>query len=140
MESPVLNEQVEWEMRRVAVAFGMQEWTHYYANPVWHCTGRADKKQFAWQLSAQTLKLTSLSIAEKGARTTLAYFLPDLGMRSGSNNALMSRGLYCLGIETENTSVQLPTLSAHEKMELRLSMPHEFWPQKWIDGENAAEI
>ena len=31
-------------------------------------------------------------------------------------------------------------LSAHEKMELRLSMPREFWPKRWLDaGESTAK-
>lgn len=44
----------------------------------------------------------------------------------------MSRALYCLGFDNETISSQLPHLSAHEKLELRLGLPREFWPQKWL--------
>lgn len=30
-------------------------------------------------------------------------------------------------------------LSAHEKMEMHLSMPREFWPKTWLDEEGAVE-
>lgn len=57
------------------------------------------------------------------------------GMRMISSNdpsnALMSRGLYCLGFENPAIMSQLSPLSAHEKLELRLSMPREFWPPQW---------
>jgi hypothetical protein len=48
----------------------------------------------------------------------------------------IARGLYRLGIEDEDILSQLNhPFTAHEKLELRLSMPREFWPQKWLDEE-----
>jgi hypothetical protein len=38
-----------------------------------------------------------------------------------------------LNFEDESVLSQLPPLTAHEKLELRLSLPREFWPQKWAD-------
>ena len=50
----------------------------------------------------------------------------------------MARGIHRLGIEEEYVWGQLNVIfTAHEKMELRLSMPREFWPQKWMDEEEA---
>jgi hypothetical protein len=43
----------------------------------------------------------------------------------------MARGLYCLGFEDESILSQLPPLSMHEKLELRMSLPREFWPAAW---------
>ncbi len=51
---------------------------------------------------------------------------------------LAARGFYRLGLSNGDESSQLPPLSSHEKLELRLSMPREFWPQKWIDEEEGA--
>ncbi|RYX80177.1 hypothetical protein EON83_29760 [bacterium] len=48
---------------------------------------------------------------------------------------IMAQGLYRLGFEDEAVLSELPQLSNHEKLELRLSLPREFWPQKWLDEE-----
>ncbi|RYX82720.1 hypothetical protein EON83_18045 [bacterium] len=48
---------------------------------------------------------------------------------------LIARAFYRLGFEDEIIFSTLPELSTHEKLELRLSMPREFWPQKWLEGE-----
>ncbi len=51
----------------------------------------------------------------------------------------MGRTLYLLGINMEDEEWLAPlnvNLSAHEKLELRLALPREFWPQKWReDGD-----
>ena len=52
----------------------------------------------------------------------------------------MAHTLYCLGIDIEDEQDLAfldVSLSAHEKLELRLSMPREFWPQKWLDEEES---
>lgn len=52
----------------------------------------------------------------------------------------MTQGLYRLGIEDEDASSELnSTLSAHEKLELRLSLPREFWPKTWLDPQTLEE-
>ncbi len=48
----------------------------------------------------------------------------------------MARGLYCLGTDDSEALEQFyPAFSFHEKLELRLSLPREFWPQTWLDEE-----
>jgi hypothetical protein len=50
----------------------------------------------------------------------------------------MVHTLYRLGIGIEDEGWLAPMnvfLSAHEKLELRLSMPREFWPKKWLNEE-----
>ncbi|BCM88449.1 hypothetical protein IAD21_00280 [Abditibacteriota bacterium] len=54
----------------------------------------------------------------------------------------MARTLYRLGIDIENEEWLVPLnvhLSTHEKLDLRLSMPREFWPKKWLEEENATK-
>lgn len=36
-----VNEQIEWEVKRVAAAFGLEDWTSYRSGVVWHGTGKA---------------------------------------------------------------------------------------------------
>lgn len=87
-------------------------------------------------MDCQTQRLTTIVIAQKGAHRTLAYFLPAFGMRSGDNDKLLARGLYRLGFEDEDVLAKLNhPLSSHEKMELRLSLPREFWPKMWLAEE-----
>ncbi|RYF51008.1 MAG: hypothetical protein EOO38_04295 [Cytophagaceae bacterium] len=57
---------------------------------------------------------------------------------AGKGHALapeMARVLFKLGHDLSFIEEHFDTLSAHEQMELRLSMPREFWPQKWLDEE-----
>jgi hypothetical protein len=69
-----------------------------------------------------------------------ASALIDKGSGQGKGHALapeMARVLFKLGHDTSFIEEHFDTLSAHEKLELRLSMPREFWPQKWLDEEAA---
>ena len=57
-------------------------------------------------------------------------------------NTLMARGLYQLGFKEEwawrglrARELDYP-FTAHEKLDFQLSMPHEFWPQTWLDEAN----
>ena len=55
-------------------------------------------------------------------------------------DASLLRGLYRLGFEDEDALGELnASFSAHEKMELRLNFPREFWPKRWLDEENATK-
>ncbi|RYX82402.1 hypothetical protein EON83_19510 [bacterium] len=46
---------------------------------------------------------------------------------------LMSRALFCLGIDDEEVLSKLNhPLSAHDQIELRLNFPREFWPTTWL--------
>jgi hypothetical protein len=55
------------------------------------------------------------------------------GGLSGKYNELAARGLCRLGFDDEDILRQLPGITAHEQLELRRSMPREFWLQKWFD-------
>lgn len=129
------SQQIEWEARRVAIAFVVEEWECFCVDSTWHCIGKAGTKRIEWQFCGEPLRLTSLAISQKGRRRTLAYFLPHFGMRSGDNDTLLARGLYCLGVQAQEIPQHFPVPSAHEKLELRLAMPREFWPKEWLDEE-----
>ena len=47
----------------------------------------------------------------------------------------MARVLFKLVYDVTLIENRFAILSAHEKLELRLSVPREFWPQKWLDEE-----
>lgn len=54
---------------------------------------------------------------------------------------LMACACYRLGLEGENIQSQLPTLSAHEKLELRLSLPREFSPKSgWMRNSSSGRF
>lgn len=57
--------------------------------------------------------------------------------RNREKDQWLARGLYCLGIDDESVWRELlevgVELSAHEKLELGLELPREFWPTRWIE-------
>ena len=137
-----LGERVEWEARRVAAAFGVQEWDEAVEGfgdlLVSSCRGDFEVRCCIDRQG----RLFDLHIENVLAPTTLycdvefqpqLYCVPCFG--NPSYNELMVRGLYLLGFEDPALISELPELSAHEKLELRLSLPHEFWPKKWLEEE-----
>ncbi len=147
MEFDFLIDQLEWEVWRIASAFEMDEapvLVHLTeANQTFKGSGNGFRLVLDFSLIAPYKGLWHLELSEGPKRYieltresgitppiwTLNYEFPYRA------RALMVRALYRLGFEDESILNQLPALSAHEKMELRLSMPHEFWPQKWIEKE-----
>ncbi len=150
MEFEVLSEEVEWEARRLAAAFGFE-------HPV-----RLDPAQFFYQVHAMNTEMTwlyqgedyylhklwlcQITFSQDGAleyeqhRMIRSYngrtwHLNDCQEDTQDTDGHLARGLYCLGFEDESILSQLPKLTAHEKLGLRLSMPREFWPKKWSDEE-----
>ncbi len=154
MEPQVLShEQIEWEARRVAAAFGFEHpvrsdpdhrfymvhamnvhmmWLHQgpgcHLHKLWLC-----KTTFS-QDSALEYEQPRMVSSYDGRKWHLGDYQQDTHDTDGH----LARGLYRLGFEDESILSQLPALSAHEKLELRLSMPREFWPQKWLDEETPA--
>ncbi len=152
MELEGLRAKVEWEVRRVAAAFQAQS---YVLSPQDYLESAL---QFEVPLESAVILYMTLStdpvvtvvaigLLELVAGGDLMFMARSAQGRWGKssshpNSALqsrMARGLYCLGIKDDETRNQLPHLSAHEKMELRLSLPREFWPQRWLDEEEQIE-
>jgi hypothetical protein len=79
----------------------------------------------------EDLSATLLEIREYEGYTSLRLECPH-------RSEILAHGLYRLGLQccgfdlSYNCIINnLPSLGAHEKLELRLSLPREFWPQKW---------
>ncbi len=148
MEFEVLSEEVEWECKRVVAAFGVTGWTqrnlHKESELLFDATGESFRVMW-WISSLPLAPILLLAIevrpprGREGKATWLtsyeSNFQYEVREVGESTRELMARGLYCLCVENQNISDQLPALSAHEKLELRLSMSREFWPQKWFEEE-----
>lgn len=136
---------IEWEAARVACAFGVEEWETGF---------RASKNNFSvWQFISEGVIVhcqwdedfwLSFRVglhAGKGREVVgdgscqWRDYEPDfdcIQLGHPIYNGIMARAMYCLGFP-ESVLQQLPPLSAHEQLELKLTMPREFWPQKWLD-------
>lgn len=150
MESQVLEERIEREARRVAAALGIETFTrssgnanitnfhitNFHAdyqglNVWWSFDSRPDKPTlcvFDIEKDGKRCQVSLLNIAGANERW---MFYPH-----GEFHEIMARWLYCLGFDDKNVLSRLPDLTAHEKLELRLSLPREFWPRTWLDEED----
>ncbi len=146
MGTNILTQEIKREFARVAAAFSVEQWTiwtwefpeywkrgytpqrHYVQvefednSPIWRSfvIGPYDENDECFVDESQVW-LNGMVIPADDALF----------------NTLMARGLYRLGIEDEAILSQLSPLSVHEKLELRHSMPREFWPKTCLDEENA---
>ena len=148
MEFEDVKEKADAEAQRLAVAFGLETfdlddedhnrrgyWTDYW--------GEWQGQLIMWTIELVSASFTHISTDEDSRTSSLSEEWPRgekkqwdvYPLRHPHLDALMARGLYRLGFEDEGVLSQLPPLSAHEKLEVRLSMPREFWPQKWRDEE-----
>ena len=142
MEIEDVSEAIKREARRVAAAFGLEKWDEQGAN-CGDLFASVRKEDFEVRCCIDNRAcLFDLHIENAENPTTIYcdveiqpkfYCVPCIDIPS--YNELMARGLYCLGFEDEGVLSQLPQLSAHEKIELRLSFPREFWPKRWLDEE-----
>ena len=143
MEFEGLSEEVQWELKRVGAAFGIREWIVddgpnqvngvSYEGAVVSCG-----------VDLNTARFIGVQVKGPNNATSIIY---DEGWIHSSpqsfwncefhpvTSSLMFRGLYRMGFD-ESVLNQLPALTAHEKLELRLSMPREFWPRKWLEEEH----
>ena len=144
--SPSGNPEIEWEVRRVATAFGVTEW-HDGLLGYWEYWRRGFTEEGAW------LQIEMEDNVAKVCRLVLGEYDEDTGSFREScqvwtneafpstnllYNEQMVHGLYRLGIENEEVLRQLNCpLTAHEQLELRHSMPRDFWPIKWLDDLEA---
>jgi hypothetical protein len=146
MEFEDVSEEVDWEARRVAAAFGLVEWDEQ-GESCGDLFSSSRKQDFEVRCCIDNqARLFDLHIENVDDPTTIYcdvelqpefYCVPCFG--NPSYNELMARGLYRLGFDDPALSSQLPELNAHEKLELRLSMPCEFWPKTWQDLNNESE-
>ncbi|RYX80951.1 hypothetical protein EON83_26445 [bacterium] len=165
MESEVLSEDIEWEARRHAAAFGLSGWD------IIGCDSDEDAKALSFRAQAEGLWFECWYGLDEFCKDAWHWEINDYGYGGGiyteddivatfgthngelecevdllpsskkKADAMVSRLLkaaYMMGYPIEVFNIELGlTLSYHEQLELRLSMPREFWPQKWLDEEAA---
>jgi hypothetical protein len=129
-----MESQVEFEAHRVAFAFDVNEWRGAPYLNLYACKGWRSNSRFVWDIHNNGY-LYGLAFPDgdfwlNPDGSYGLYFKPD-----SKNRESMARGLFLLGFQKERIDVanQLPPLSTHEQLELRLSLPREFWPQTWLD-------
>jgi hypothetical protein len=151
MEFEDVSEKMEWKARRVAAAFQVNNPTigpwHEFTPKIIRVLDARDRgyEMMVWFYEDHTYfcfdegKELSI-IVKEGVVTTIFDERTVKEEQEGVPIvplAPIGRGFYKLGYDysllEERFRVQL--LSAHEKLELRLSMPREFWPQKWLEEE-----
>jgi hypothetical protein len=145
LESEDLNERIEWEARRVAAAFEIQAMIPAWNGVKHHFLGKTpDGVSVTWEIKPPSTHWTRIrvhggeewSLIESSERGW--YFAPNTGLYF---DEVLAYGLFRLGFEDEKIWSELPplSLSAHEKLELRLSLPREFWPKTWLDEEGESD-
>jgi hypothetical protein len=145
MEFDGLSADVEWEAKRVAAAFGVEELSvsftivGVYADFEGYVRGTL----VTWDIELDTLILGGISIGRfPDDYSQVVYRIKEgdqwVCESNSADGELMARGLYCLDIQDEGVLAELDSpLTAHEKLELKLSMPREFWPKTWLDEETS---
>lgn len=126
-----------WEAQRVAAAFGLDSFTVERTITSVHYEGWLGEVLVTWRLGDPNARVKNICV---GTRSYCGVFLVngDWEWEQGHEGLdQMARGLYRLGIEDEEVLAHLNRpLSMHEKIELRLSMPREFWPKTWLAEES----
>jgi hypothetical protein len=132
---------IEWEAQRVAAAFGVREW----GEDVWfmhstasHFVGSKAGLEVVWRINPEGAAIYFRVGSGEIEDCIVAWRQTRWGITPsyvhGRYNEEMARGLFCLGYEDEDVFATLHiSLSAHEQLELRLEMPREFWPLKWLE-------
>lgn len=134
---------VNFEARRVAVAFRLNRCRSIHgSNNTFQYRGNLSEHTMTWYYLRETGQLIIIRIGDQAERCVVHRFSGGVVLEHWRYvphpwfDEQMARGLYCLGFEQESVFPQLNySLTAHEKLELRLSMPHKFWPQNWLDEE-----
>ncbi len=143
MEPEILSEeQIEWETRRIRRECGSQSRKLPQVR-----FGGTDHPWIFFRYGPQGGKVLTavlsgkyppkVSITWGNLHLSSASALID--KRTNKGHALapeMARVLFKLGHDLSFIEEHFDTLSAHERLELRLSLPREFWPKKWLDEEN----
>ncbi len=124
----------QWEVQRVAVAFDVDSVTVVRRITGVHYEGLCSDVLVTWELGDPNARVKSIQVGERsycGVYLSSGQWEWEPG-REGHEQ--IARGLYRLGFEDEGVLSQLDSpLTGHDKIELRLSMPREFWPPKWIE-------
>lgn len=145
MEFEDVKGRVEWEARRVAAAFGAESFTASRYNSTLTDFHASYKGICLWWSLDSRREKTMLRVLDikKGNQRCQVSVTNVLGslveedrwmlIDQGVFREEMACWLYRLGFEEQSVLSQLPMLTMHEKIELRLSLPPKFWPKKWLE-------
>lgn len=105
------------------------------------CHGHIGSQPVSWRMRAGSGELVGLHYGQpwtefSGFETEEGRWHYSVSPKSSHGEKRIARALYRLGVEDQSVLSQFPQLSAHEKLELRFSLPREFWPKTWLDEEN----
>ncbi len=144
MESEIINDEVEWEACRVARAFGINDpstarWNGLFASVQGSCALGEPLGVAAYWFDDQTTFVFTVQcelslVIKQDAITEINGLVAHPDERVIPLEPIV-RALYQLGYDCSllENQARRPPLTAHEKLELRLSMPREFWPKKWLE-------
>ncbi|RYX80816.1 hypothetical protein EON83_26840 [bacterium] len=143
MEFESLSEDIKREARRVAAAFGVENWAisiEHHGFGFEHQNETSNLCHYVRIREDGVWIFILISDSETYSNGCRVSWHMDQWLCTLANvpvhNEVMGRGLYRLGFDNEAILSQL-SLTAHEKLELRLSTPREFWPNQWQDKEAA---
>lgn len=166
VKSKDLAKQAWWEARRIAAAFELQDWVLHIAEPEnymysdvlansFHLKGytRCFKRVWAplswsdeplWDIEIcrgdpKEYNIVRCSFVYREGKPSVKWGFMEIEDPDPTSSCwLLACALFRLGLYDEDTCSELgATFSFHDELELRLSMPREFWPQKWLDEEAA---
>lgn len=142
MESEDVTEKTEWQVRMVVAGFEVKEWKKEESETVWVFKGHTWRLiPVLWTIDKGSGHWAKMSVGsgpdEAWFEIDQATATADFRLGNPQCNELLMQGLYRLGVDSNDLlrEFSVGLFSAHQIMELRLSLPREFWPQKWIDEE-----
>lgn len=124
------------ESSRIATAFGVQSYTTLWEHRHLYCEAKVNQFDVSWTVEPQPLRFSCIML-EHGFKNCEIYW--NHGYRVYWSKPefvpFLVSGLFRLGFKDWGIfDYHLNCLTAHEKVELMLSVPREYWPQKWREG------
>lgn len=131
------DERAKWECRRVAAVldvdglpestFEKEAWNQrWFDFELWKKGVCVSWSFDRWHMQLKRLSLGKMRDKDDCCEVRYGGIMGWSYRAHSDYDDLMARGLYRLGFKEDGRGLsQLPTLSAHEKLELRLSMPRE---------------
>lgn len=148
MEFEDVSPEVEREARHVIAAFRLGEWgtdimaeTYInYGNDLYISimgvgeTGLINLEVYEDHIAAEFYGEIRRPPEELWILCPKSIEEPDYFFNRPRRHREVLKAAYRLGYDI-SLFPHLGELTAHEKMEMRLSMPREFWPKNWLDEE-----
>ncbi|BCM94164.1 hypothetical protein IAD21_06067 [Abditibacteriota bacterium] len=132
------DKQIEREVCRVAVAFGVTEWETQKWGHIWMMKGIGEANAWVnYGVNALTGRWIGVRVGSNVGKECEVYEkAPTIWVCRPHPlfNELMVHGLYRLGFTDQAVLAELNyPLTTHEQIELRLSVPYQFWPPIWLE-------